>query len=183
VRPGNPRKTSQSEGPAASGTGAAGTGAKGAPAPGNRVPLNPLRGRALDGVLLGLPRAEHGLLGRFDHTGVVGTCVSCHNGTAATGKPANHVLSSVDCDRCHTTSGWKPAVYDHAAVIPGTCATCHNALQAVGKPSGHVATTLSCDSCHYVLGWTPVKLVKPSVRPPSIPKQTPRPALPGRPAT
>ena len=119
--------------------------------------------------------------GRFDHTGVTGTCFSCHNGVSAVGKPTGHLPSGNDCDRCHTTSAWKPAAYDHALVIAGTCASCHNALQAVAKPAGHVATTLSCDSCHYVLGWVPTKpakLAKPAT--PAVPrKSTPQPpALP-----
>jgi hypothetical protein len=105
---------------------------------------------------------------KFDHVNVAATCVSCHNGIRAQGKSANHPLSANDCDRCHTTSAWKPAVFDHATVLPGNCATCHNALQAVGKSSRHVVTTLSCDSCHYVLAWSPVKppVVRKLVPPP-----------------
>ena len=122
--------------------------------------------------------------GRFDHTGVTGTCFSCHNGVSAVGKPTGHLPSGNDCDRCHTTSAWKPAAYDHALVIAGTCASCHNALQAVAKPAGHVATTLSCDSCHYVLGWVPTKPAKPAkpATPAALRKSTPQPpALPRKP--
>ena len=93
----------------------------------------------------------------IDHADVLGSCVSCHNGTGAAGKPANHLMSGADCDRCHTASAWKPAAVDHVGILPGTCATCHNGLQAVTKSARHVLTILSCDTCHYVLGWSPVK--------------------------
>ena len=121
--------------------------------------------------------------GRFDHATLAGqTCQSCHNGTAAAGKPAAHIASGNDCDRCHTTSAWTPAVFDHSAVVAGTCASCHNALQATGKPASHVATQLSCDSCHYVLGWTPVKPAavppKPAKKPVPRPTATPRGPVP-----
>ena len=33
-------------------------------------------------------------------------CMDCHNGTIATGKPAGHVITSSDCDVCHTTTAW-----------------------------------------------------------------------------
>jgi hypothetical protein len=80
----------------------------------------------------------------------------------------------MDCDRCHTTSAWKPAAFDHGGVIPGTCATCHNGLQAVNKGLRHVVTQESCDTCHYVLGWTPVKPPMAPLRR-VIPPRTPGP--------
>ena len=47
----------------------------------------------------------------FDHVvnGVTpGSCVTCHNGVQALGKPTNHIptagLPSAACDACHTTS-------------------------------------------------------------------------------
>ena len=46
---------------------------------------------------------------RVDHTQVIGTCMSCHNGTKATGKPANHPVTPGSCDNCHTTIAWTPA--------------------------------------------------------------------------
>ena len=52
----------------------------------------------------------------FDHAGVTGTCASCHNGTTATGKPANHVATTADCDDCHTTLDVGPQRFDHADV-------------------------------------------------------------------
>ena len=121
---------------------------------------------------------------RLDHADVLGACASCHNGTRAPGKATLHPLSGADCDRCHTTSAWKPAAFDHAAVLAGACATCHNALQAPGRPAGHVASMLSCDTCHHVLGWKPtkpVRLVMPPANPstPANPATAPKP--PGRP--
>ncbi len=46
---------------------------------------------------------------RVDHTLVVGTCFSCHDGKTATGKHPRHVPTSSDCAACHATRGWVPA--------------------------------------------------------------------------
>jgi hypothetical protein len=183
-----PRKTIQSTGkPGATGTPAAGSPTAAA-TPTTAIPATPPR-RLGFGVapLAGDPAAAAGVppapgaavIGvlKFDHVNVAATCVSCHNGIRAAGKPASHPLSGTDCDRCHTTSAWQPAVFDHSAVIAGTCASCHNAVQAPGKPSGHVVTTLSCDSCHYVLGWTPTKprvVLPPTPKKPVTPLRIPR---------
>ncbi len=117
---------------------------------------------------------------RFDHTSVRARCATCHDGTHATGKAAVHLPSGADCDTCHTTSAWQPAVFDHRTTIAGACASCHNAVQAVGKPVQHVATTVSCDTCHYTLGWKPVKpAAKPRL---PAPKPSIRPMTPTRPS-
>ncbi|MEQ1800775.1 MAG: hypothetical protein ABL989_02565 [Gammaproteobacteria bacterium] len=44
-----------------------------------------------------------------DHTAVIGTCFSCHNGLTATGKSPNHIPTSSDCEACHSTRAWSPA--------------------------------------------------------------------------
>jgi hypothetical protein len=84
-----------------------------------------------------------------------GTCLTCHNGTFAQGKPAGHVVTIASCDTCHNTLTWFGTNYNHAGVAAGTCATCHNGTKATGKPANHVATTASCDTCHTTLVWTP----------------------------
>jgi len=43
-----------------------------------------------------------------DHTAVIGTCISCHNGQTATGKPPTHIPTSSDCEACHRTRAWVP---------------------------------------------------------------------------
>jgi hypothetical protein len=117
---------------------------------------------------------------RVDHMEVLGTCQSCHDAVHAPAKPARHPLSGANCDSCHTTSAWIPAVFDHSQVVSGTCFTCHNGLQAVARPAKHPATTLSCDSCHYVLAWTPQRPaairkqpVRPTITPPAPHTRTP----------
>src|SRR5438132_13662549 len=86
----------------------------------------------------------------MSHTEVAaGTCATCHNGTMATGKPANHVVTTAACDTCHkSTTTWTGAMYDHTGVAPGSCATCHNGTTALGKPANHIPTTQPCDLCH-----------------------------------
>jgi hypothetical protein len=93
-----------------------------------------------------------------DHSQVVGTCASCHNGTVAKGKPSSHLPTTAACERCHTTNGWTPARFDHAAVAPHSCTTCHNAVRAIGMPRAHIPTTQQCDSCHGTLAWIPAKV-------------------------
>jgi hypothetical protein len=90
----------------------------------------------------------------FDHSGAVGTCESCHNGTIATGKHGTHVATTEPCDRCHTNRGWIPAEFDHTGVT-AACSTCHNGTTATGKHGAHVTTTAECDLCHTTSGWRP----------------------------
>jgi hypothetical protein len=40
----------------------------------------------------------------MNHSAVVpGTCVTCHNGVYAKGKPRDHPPTTASCDQCHTT--------------------------------------------------------------------------------
>lgn len=99
----------------------------------------------------------------FNHASVVpGTCATCHNGASAIGKPASThgsgLRATESCDTCHRTSGWLPAFYNHANVVPGTCATCHNGNPLTGKPASHsfgLKVTATCDTCHRTTGWLP----------------------------
>ena len=84
-------------------------------------------------------------------------CSACHGlGTRirATAKSANHILSTEQCDSCHATVAWIPAVnFDHAQTH-GSCSTCHNNVQAQGKPPQHISTNLECDVCHSTISWS-----------------------------
>src|SRR5579863_1761396 len=83
-------------------------------------------------------------------------CGACHGiGTAvrASAKPATHILSTDQCQACHTPWSWNPAVdFDHTQVL-GSCSTCHNGVIAQGKGPTHVVTDLECDVCHTTLSW------------------------------
>jgi hypothetical protein len=46
---------------------------------------------------------------KVDHTQVLGSCKTCHNGITATGKPENHPPASNQCELCHRTTAWVPA--------------------------------------------------------------------------
>jgi hypothetical protein len=96
-----------------------------------------------------------------DHTAVLGTCTSCHNGTTASGKPITHITTNAQCDTCHSTIAWLPATFDHAAVT-GSCSTCHNGTGATGKTATHFTTTVQCDSCHTTVAWTPIRFTHSS---------------------
>ena len=93
-----------------------------------------------------------------DHTQVLGTCVSCHNGTVATGKHPAHITSGDNCDDCHTTVAWVPANFDHAN-ITDNCVSCHNGTNATGKHPTHPLTTDVCEDCHSTTTWSPVVTV------------------------
>ncbi|MEP7139399.1 MAG: hypothetical protein ABI745_07230, partial [Caldimonas sp.] len=93
----------------------------------------------------------------FDHQGVLpGQCRTCHNGQAARGVPAKHLVTRASCDTCHRTTAWTPAQFNHAGVLLGQCQTCHNGRSATGKSSGHFVTARSCDACHRTIGWVPI---------------------------
>jgi hypothetical protein len=86
-----------------------------------------------------------------DHTqiplAVAGFCIICHNGTQASGKPANHVVTNLECGDCHLTTTWVGATFDHTGITTG-CVSCHNGTKAVGKQAGHMPTSNLCENCH-----------------------------------
>jgi hypothetical protein len=86
-----------------------------------------------------------------DHTqiplAVAGFCIICHNGVQASGKPANHIATTLECGDCHTTNNWLGANFDHTGITSG-CFSCHNGTKAVGKQGSHMPTTNLCENCH-----------------------------------
>ncbi len=96
----------------------------------------------------------------FDHTGIVNNCVSCHNGTDATGMPQVPQLHpdtlGKDCSACHNTTAFAGAKYDHTGIVDG-CASCHDGATARGKipPPDHVPTNDDCSVCHQTTGFIP----------------------------
>ena len=97
---------------------------------------------------------------KVDHTQVIGSCFSCHNGTIASGKGQTHFTTSNNCDACHAIGGaaWVPVkVFDHTATT-GTCVSCHSGTKppAVGKSPTHMTTTNNCAACHVYTVWAPV---------------------------
>jgi hypothetical protein len=93
----------------------------------------------------------------FDHREVMGSCVSCHNGTIAQGEGSTHPKTSNACEACHTVMSWNPPkAVDHTQIpmaVAGFCIICHNGVQAGGKSAGHIATNLECGDCHLTTTW------------------------------
>jgi Cytochrome c7 and related cytochrome c len=93
----------------------------------------------------------------FDHAQVMGSCVSCHNGSIAQGKGPTHPVTSQSCEACHTVMSWNPPkAVDHTQIplaVAGFCIICHNGVQAAGKPVGHIVTNLECGDCHLTNNW------------------------------
>jgi hypothetical protein len=90
-----------------------------------------------------------------DHTQVVGTCQSCHNGTTAAGKNSGHIASDNSCDSCHVSTAWKPVIRVDHAHVTGSCSSCHDGVKATGQSVSHVPTTQECSNCHSTLAWKP----------------------------
>ena len=103
--------------------------------------------------------AEHaGRLGRapaarFRHERIEGSlredCQRCH--AAMRPADARHAGAVEHCAACHSTSGWKPAGFDHALVAAGTsCASCH----AARAPTDELhAASPDCSACHSTNSW------------------------------
>jgi hypothetical protein len=101
---------------------------------------------------------------RVDHSQVIGSCSSCHNGIAATGKSVDHPQSGSQCENCHRTNAWLPAEFDHFNVT-GICFSCHNGSIAEGKNVTHINATNVCDDCHTTNAWSPAVFDHATVMP------------------
>lgn len=117
----------------------------------------------------------------FQFTGTSSECFQCHQADFQAASDPNHVAGgfSTECQRCHTTSAWEPASFDHAltsfpltgahaavecaachggGVFTGTdpaCVACHLAdYQGTSSPN-HLASGFGtdCQSCHGTNGW------------------------------
>jgi len=88
---------------------------------------------------------------KYDHTGIVNNCASCHDGTTARGQipPPNHVPTNEDCSVCHQTTGFVPATFSHAGIVDN-CSSCHDAGFATPKPATHIVTIKDCGVCHSI---------------------------------
>ncbi|MFZ2325499.1 MAG: cytochrome c3 family protein, partial [Rhodoferax sp.] len=85
-------------------------------------------------------------------------CASCHNGSAASGKTAQHMPTSINCASCHSVTGWKPTKWNHSQMpVSSQCSTCHSGAYppADGKTANHIpyqslsgVAITNCDSCH-----------------------------------
>lgn len=96
-----------------------------------------------------------------DHTQTQGACSSCHNNVVAIGKnPTTHIVTTLECGTCHTTTTWLGAAIDHTGITTG-CLSCHDGVKASGKArtgSKHnngLNTTDACELCHktFPLKW------------------------------
>lgn len=111
------------------------------------------------------PQSDNWAGAGFDHSTIsiagttsTPTCVSCHDGSTATGQSATHVpTSGQDCLVCHGSTGFTSfalASFDHAAAgINSNCVSCHDGqthdgIVVVAKPTGHIPTSKDCSDCH-----------------------------------
>ena len=98
-----------------------------------------------------------------DHSAFNATtnCITCHNGSTATAKPATHIpIGTTGCFACHNVSpaSWTPTKWNHTQlVVAAQCASCHTGgyPPADGRPANHIpyqsvaaAAAANCDTCH-----------------------------------
>jgi hypothetical protein len=109
-------------------------------------------------------------------------CFDCHTSEFTSAANPNHVQNNFDhdCTKCHSSSSWNPARFDHAltsfpltgqhqtvacitchpATFAGTtsdCYTCHQTDFAATTSPNHAQSAFShdCLLCHTTNGWTP----------------------------
>ena len=92
---------------------------------------------------------------RVDHTQVIGSCSSCHDGVIATGRNPGHFVSPKECDVCHDTVAWIPHNYRHSGLPYEpldhsgnfACTRCHqNNSEVVNWPNPSFIP--DCAGCH-----------------------------------
>jgi len=101
----------------------------------------------------GCHRTTSWLPASYNHIGA-GACSSCHNGTSATGKPGNHIVTTDECNQCHSSTktwagalGSKPA--NHIPYNSGTlCSSCHVGGSVVTGAALHAYVSATCKTCH-----------------------------------
>ena len=85
---------------------------------------------------------------KTSHAGITDGCASCHNGSAAPGRPTTHVVTGAPCESCHkSTATFAGARMNHAGLL-ANCASCHNGRTAPGKPTNHLIANSPCETCH-----------------------------------
>jgi len=110
-------------------------------------------------------------------------CYSCHAQNYNSTTNPNHAASQfpTTCNQCHSTTGWKPASFDHSTTqfpltgahtavacvqchtsgytsTPKDCYSCHKAnYDATTNPKHSIASGFptTCNQCHSTTGWKP----------------------------
>ena len=72
----------------------------------------------------------------FDHAEVMGSCVSCHNGSIAQGEGPTHPATSQACEACHTVLSWNPPkAVDHTQIPLAVAGFSSSAITACKRPA------------------------------------------------
>jgi hypothetical protein len=117
------------------------------------------------------------------YNGISQLCFSCHEAGYNDADDPNHVEGEFDhdCEICHNTTGWEPALFDHDdtefpltgahtvlncqlchlngqyANTPQNCFFCHEDNFIESRNPNHVEAQFdhNCELCHGTNGWTP----------------------------
>ncbi len=94
----------------------------------------------------------------FDHREVMGSCVSCHNGTIAQGKGPTHPADQRRLRRLPHGAELESAQDGGSHADPAgsrrvSASSATTARSATGQNKGHLVTTLECGDCHLTTTW------------------------------
>ncbi|MEK7263461.1 MAG: hypothetical protein AAB071_02995 [Bacteroidota bacterium] len=118
-----------------------------------------------------------------NYTNLPTDCWSCHETDFTQTTNPNHVTAqfSHQCETCHQTAGWQPALFDHSLTqfpltgahqttqcqqchtngnytnLPTDCWSCHETDFTQTTNPNHVTAQFShqCETCHQTAGWQP----------------------------
>jgi hypothetical protein len=89
-------------------------------------------------------------------SGLPTDCFSCHSAEYAATSDPNHVALSfpTSCERCHGTSTWEGARFEHTGITSG-CVACHlDDYSATSEPNHSAASfPTQCELCHTTTRW------------------------------
>lgn len=151
---------------------------RGAPAAGDGVSTNaqvtihadaagqPCDACHMAGGSFALAVVDHSGFGTLASPNLSIDCISCHDGTTATGKNVGHLDTAEQCGACHDpqSDSFAGAGYDHSSLsITGntsspSCDSCHDGTAAIGKSLTHVPVPTvgdhDCLVCHHDSGYS-----------------------------
>jgi len=113
------------------------------------------------------------------YKGLSTLCYTCHQPEFTGAKNPSHGGYPTECEKCHSTTVWRPAFFDHNkssfpltgahaafpcaachksgafASTPTNCYACHAADQAWARYPNHAGYPTDCSSCHGTTSWHP----------------------------
>jgi hypothetical protein len=113
------------------------------------------------------------------YKGLSTLCYSCHQSDFSGAKNPSHAGYPTECEKCHSTTVWRPASFDHNksafpltgahaafpcaachkngayASTPTNCYACHSGDLAWARFPSHTGYPTDCSQCHGTTSWHP----------------------------